>query len=355
MRALTACLLVVGVLAAGCGGKDKSASSEDGAIALADALEFAPERTGDDYRVTFTDWRAIAAALDIDVERQAQATDLLVRTAELGTPFADPAPTELWSQADVDWEARLGPDAAHEVVVIALRKGFDFAAAIKYLDQCDLDSERQQGATVYEASIADVAECAGEFGTDIPIYPSIAIDPGRRAILLAHNAETLESALDGDETVESDDDLVALKHGLGRSQSLTIELRTAFCTDMTKALAGRNPTPEVIARAESETPAGEPYKAFAAALHYTKDGAEGTFALRYADADAAGDDLAAREQALREGRSFVTARPYADLVRLGDARADGENLIFEVHPPVEGAPLPLNEMYQRADLGFARC
>jgi hypothetical protein len=318
-------LLVAGCSGGTGGGKDDSpshAAKPAREAVLEDVLAFAPARPGTAYVVSYTNWRAIASALD------ASGTDLLVRADELGAPFSYVQPTKLWKQRDVEWEARLGPDGEHEVAVVAFREDFSFDAVTRFLNACGLSHHDENGVRVYSDTLQGVAACAGDFGTDIPFYPAIAVDADRGVVLLAHSMDALRSSFRGEGDVATDPDIGALLASIPDVQTLTMEVRTPLC--------GAD-------------------RSLAIGVHYGKRGADGSVVVRYADAGAAEDDVAVREQALREGRSVVSDRPYSDLLRVEDARADGRNIVLDVAPAVRSTPLVLGEMYQRADLAFTGC
>ena len=324
MRWLCAVALGLWLLAAGCGGSDAREGANSDDAALENMLAFAPARTGDDYRIAYTNWRAIARAMDLDVDTAEQATDLLVRVGEQGAPFAAQVPSKLWHQSDVVWEGQVGPAGA-PVFAVALRDGVEFDRIVDTLDGCGLAASARREATVFDGSLRDMARCAGRFGTDVPLFGHIAVLPDRGVVLMAQDADQLNSALESDGDVASDDDVVGLADALGSAQSLVLDLGDACRSGI------------------------------AAGLVYGAEDGAGRIALRYPDADTAKKDAAARERALSEGRSAMAHRPYSDVLDVYDVKVDDDTVVLSVHPPVKGLPLPLNEMYQQRDLAFAGC
>jgi hypothetical protein len=77
-------------------------------------------------------------------------------------------------------------------------------------------------------------------------------------------------------------------------------------------------------------------------------------AFTYQSPAAARADLAPREHVLAHGVSLISDLPYTQLLRVSGGQASGSSIVIDVAQPPHNR-LALGDMFNRSDLGFARC
>jgi hypothetical protein len=148
----------------------------------------------------------------------------------------------------------------------------------------------------------------------------------------------------------------ALLRGLHRYQAVHLSVGPEWCDMLSKPfiLAGRFATPAQFPRAVRLYRDHTPYLGWGFAYDYPPSSASAAMAFTYADAGTARSDLLAREHILHTGMSMERNAPYSTLFRVTSGSAVGSTAVIGlVRPP--GRRLPLANMSDNIDLGFARC
>jgi hypothetical protein len=236
----------------------------------------------------------------------------------------------------------------------ALRPAVNLAPIAKRLAGCRYRRRAVAGVAVYSATMKLVIDCVGILGDRVPFDTQIGIDAKRHIVFTSNSATAIASAIRGANDLHHNAAIGAALAPLAGDQTVTIASGAGFCTMLSTEIAGRLATPQAIRAAQRVDPAGAPYRTFAFGTRFAPSGAHAQIVLNHADAKVASADLPIRARVLRTGRSFASDLPYAKLLKLDKATAQGRNDLLDVAQP-GAAPLSLYTMWERSDLAFARC
>jgi hypothetical protein len=363
VRPFGAWLLAVLVIPlAACGGAASSQHHGSGPSAAVGirpvdmAMSLAPPNAGSDYAFEFTDRGALASGIGVDFGHGSPAKQdgaFANRLNAAGRAWVDEEPS-LWHAADVQWQSTAGPRTGTPVLATGLRPAFDLAGIERKFARCHYQRRAVAGAVVYAGSGAAFQRCAGPFGDQAPSQAQIGLLTAEHIVLLSGSAAAMDGAIRKEGDLHRDAATSALVKRLAGYPAITMVSGPSFCRQISNAFIGSNPTPAFVQKALAADPPGAAYAAFAFGSRYANDRATGSIVLRYSDAQAARADLAFRAHALRTEASAQNSQPYADLLRVAAAKADGQNAVLDVTPP-PSKPLGLYDMWQRLDLAFARC
>jgi hypothetical protein len=354
--------LLVAVLAislSACGGGASSSprtSQPSNASGVDLAMSLAPRGNGQTYAFEFTDVRAVASALGVDLTRGSpshQDDQFGTRlNAAGGVGYSEQR--SLWHIADVQWQSTAGPTSGTPVLATGLRPSFDLAAIERKFAKCGYQKRVVAGAVVYAGSQSASARCAGPFGDQAPVETQIGLMAGEHVVLLSASAAAMDAAIRKEGDLHRAPATSALLRPLAGYPAVTTVAGTSFCRDISSRFVGGSPTPSLVQQSLAANPPGAAYQGFAFGSRFANGSATASIVLGYSDAKAARADLAFREHAIRTETSAQTSQPYAKFIHLDAAKADGENVVLDVSPGTSG-PLRLYGMWLRSDLAFARC
>ncbi len=332
------------------------------------ALSFMPSGAGASYMFEFADWATIEASLgfatpQLGAEKNLGAfSDQLDRLASVpsgNTTYDLGTGGKLWTAADVTWDAiELPVHGGPPLSLTGLSPGFALAGIGRYLSHCGFKVQTVDGLPVYGANTATALNCAGPFGADIPSpVNDLAIDAPDHLVLMATSPASLAAGLADRRTRRGDPVATALLGPLGSDPAVALSVGPQWCSELSNpvVLAGRTATPEVIASAERVYSDHTPYLGFGIGETISRATASGQIAFDYASPQSAQTDLTAREHVLTHGLSFISDLPYSKLLQLTAGHASGSTAVLDVGQPAGGHPLALGDMFNRLDLGFARC
>jgi len=341
MPRATVLAAIAGLLLTGCGGggSDNGPSAGGGHRPIDVAMTYAPKSTHGVEDFEFTDLHAVVKLVGKEFTK-------------LGSVYHEETPG-LWPFGDVEWEA-VTISGGEPVHTVGLSSSFDLNRIARKLKACRYRERKVGGDVVYAASQSVVLACAGDFGADVPLQSEVGVARADHVVVLSNSSIAVESALRHEGDLHADDTLTGLLEPLADAQSVGIAPAPEYCQTLTKLMAGRDPTPEIVALADKEDPAGAPYDGFAIGTTVSHGKATGRIVMRYADDDAASKGVKEREQLFRSGTDFQLDGPYTDVLHLDGAKADGRNVVFDVSPAKPGE-LSLYEMWLKYDFAFARC
>lgn len=319
------------------------------------AMSLAPPNAGGSYSFEFTDVRAVASAVGVNLDQgsadqQDEAFGTQLNAA--GGAWIDDQPS-LWHEADVLWQSTAGPSSGTAVHATGLRTAFQFAAIERKFTRCNYAKRNVAGAVVYSGSRSAYARCAGEFGDQAPFQTQIGLLPAEHVVVLGSSAEAIDAAIRRQGDLRRDPTTAALVKRLAGYPAITVASGTPYCRELSKAFVGRNPTPAFVQEALGANPPGAPYVGLAFGSRFARRRATASLVFYYSDAETARRDLPFREHGLRTETSAQTNQPYVDLLRIGAAKADANSAVLDVAPRT--GPLRLRDMWIRSDLAFARC
>jgi len=340
-------------------GPDASSGSASAAapspLDTALAVAPAPGGTGT-YTFQFTDDRAIESALGYNFARGATSAKFAAFTSRANAEgdFYASTPTLLWQGQDVEWESQAGTKAPDVVSVTALRDDLDLSPIERKLSGCKYRKSMVGAVAVYSATIGLVIACSGASGIAVPIETEIAVDAARHLVLESGSLAAISSAIRGADDLRRNATITSALAPLAGDPALTIADGNDFCRSLSRLVAGPKPSPQAVAVAGRDDPAGAPFPAFAFGTSFAPGHAEGRIVLQYADARTASRDLAVRERALRRDFSFAAREPYTELLELTRASVKGSDVVLDVTAGKAGS-LALEKMWANSDLAFARC